>query len=291
MGLLLILLAIVLELYNSHELYFNLRRWSNTTGDLLAIDFRKFLRAPTDSLRIKLEQLIFRRPTEKDIFEFLELEYENNIISCGFVEVHTQSFKKTPIKNLISKEKSLPDILTTSTDLLLPTEEELDNFRTLFKNYIDQNKAIGCQYLISNNDSSLVWLICPFKNQNSTKVLLFGLGFRRLDSLDNKIKNTMIKRFQMEPVWQWAVWPSENNYGIELVNSSGKSTLIIGDVNDKNLVRTFKLSKVDLMFLGWRINVWAKEFSPFTICFWGYITSLILGTILVLFPMRRSTKT
>jgi len=92
--------------------------------------------------------------------------------------------------------------------------------------------------------------------------------------MDDVKKQFILEMFPQMPVWQWIVWPGEDNFALELVNYRGEPAMTIGSKTGKVLLEDHLLPQADLEYAGWSIDVWYRELNYLPIL----IQILLMGT-------------
>ena len=253
----------------SHE-----NRWYRTAGNLLAVDLRKYLRSEFEPLMNQTEWFIKNEYKVEDIFKFLEKQKNQGIVSSAFIDQY-----QTTSKNAGKQGKTSRNALNTANELLLKLNIQIiDSTLTLpektgLSQYVRDIIRSGekertfriPRYMSGRRDSSVVWAVFPVNVESDSQMTLLGLGFRRQKVLDEVKKQFILEMFPQMPVWQWIVWPGENNFALELKNHRGEPALIIGSKKGKILLENHSLPQADLEYAGWSIDVWCRELSYISI--------------------------
>lgn len=234
-------------------------KWAAATGNLLAVDLRRHLRSPADSVLARLEVLRQNPPLGDGLFNFIKQETDEGHISGGFVEVPALALMDPADTNFAAAEAYGPLAVSYPPGLKIPPGEGLEDFLKTMERAQEQGRGLtGAFYVYWEGPPAADWIIQPYSSPHDGKVYLIGLAFGLQETLPPNVAQILSERFSKGPTWQWAVAPGEDFFALELLTPARAIAYSIGDVSGKSLTRQFTLDKSDLGYDGWKINVRAK---------------------------------
>ena len=278
----LILASVLLLIKSNYDSFNRQNRWYRTSGNLLAVDMIKYLRKEYEPLRNRIEWFIKNEPDVDKIFDYLELLRKNDTVSSAFIEKYTTTSKipAKKSKKSASKDKYLTrNKKITDPKLTPPDKTDMNQYvRDIIRTEKKDLPFRIPRYMFGRRDSSAVWVVFPLNIESENEMLMLGLGFKRLQNLEEVKKNFIRSNFPQHPVWQWIVWPGDDDFALELTNHLGEPVLLIGTKNEKILLTDHNLNIHDIEYSGWKINVWYRklDFLPQMIM----VVVMILGTVL-----------
>ncbi len=236
------------------------RQVAEAVSPALVDDLRRHLQMPTDSLKAALDRLLLDLPDELGIFDFLKAAKDAGLTAGGFVETSPKTLMKPEDRDKPEAQMFEQMTLSTAPAQPLPSEKDLQTYDSLLHLDLAEGMPLqGSQYLPAEDGSSLNWYVRPFQTREDTTVKFVGLGFRPQTALSPAVISLLENSFVRSNAWQQAADSSGGSFALEMVNPDSQAVFIIGDKTDKKFLRAFTLDAADLLYNGWKVDVWWKK--------------------------------
>lgn len=258
-----VLLLVAAGMYLSFSVYRCSRRQAQearATAALLGAELKDILRAPSNRTIAELNRLYENRPSGNQIFEFLKNARDRGDIFGGFVEVHPRELMDPKDWDTPEADAWYSMTLSTGSNLPLPSEEDLDFFRSTLKNYLVLSDTSNPErYLINPQDESVVWWVRPVPDSPDTNIRMIGLGFKVKKELDPPTQTGIEESFPRSPIFTLAAASGSDRFAFTLTAPGGAASYNLGDAKGKVRAWEKELDETALNFKGWTLVVWARD--------------------------------
>ncbi len=282
-GVLLLIAALTYQIRSDYRQSRRMAQEARATAALLSEELKGVLRAPADRVIADLNRLYENHPGGNQIFDFLKNAKDRGDIYGGFVEVHPRELMDPKDWETPQADAWYSMTLSTGTNLPLPTEEDLDFFRTTLKNRLVLSDTLNPErYLIGPQDESVVWWVRPVPDSPDTNIRMIGLGFKVKKQLDPPSQAVIEDRFPRSPIFSLTEESDGDRFAFTLTAPEKAASYNLGDVQGKSRIWEKELDKTALNFKGWTIAVWARDAGKSVLAFLPTAAAGLAGIVLLL---------